>query len=133
MPTIDPHEKITLIRNNTGIEDSGSTQYDGVNGYDGTTQWQANPTSIYDINVNKFDEHNVVVEFIGRETTPPANLIPRTRIPTMLIGGGDNSSSGGSGNFDENNNSDGDGTFNTNGGNIRRVNDSDSGSRFNAS
>ena len=39
VPTIDPHEKITLIRNNTGIEDSGSTQYDGVNGYDGTTQW----------------------------------------------------------------------------------------------
>ena len=98
--TIDPHEKITLIRNNTGIEDSNATQYDGINGFDGTRQWQANPTSIYDIHVNKFDENNVVVEFIGRETTPPTNLIPIIRVPYGIDGGGDFVSNfGGEGSF----------------------------------
>lgn len=98
--TIDPREKITLIRNNTGIEDSNATQYDGINGFDGTRQWQANPTAIYDIHVNKFDENNVVVEFIGRETTPPTNLIPIIRVPHGIDGGGDFVSNfGGEGSF----------------------------------
>ena len=34
VPTIDPHEKIILIKNPGGITDSDATNYDGVNGFD---------------------------------------------------------------------------------------------------
>ncbi|MBQ6976299.1 MAG: hypothetical protein IJQ16_07085 [Selenomonadaceae bacterium] len=87
VPTIAPHEKIILIKNPGGITDSNATNYDGVNGFDGTRQWQANPTSIYDIHVNKLGENNVVVSFTGNGVTPPTNLIPRTRQNNMLSGG----------------------------------------------
>ena len=89
VPTIDPHENIVLIKNPNGITDSDATNYNGVNEFDGTRQWQANPTSIYAIHVNKLDENNVVVSFTGNSVTPPANLIPRTRQNNMLSGGGD--------------------------------------------
>ena len=139
VPTIDPHEKIILIKNPGGITDSDATNYDGVNGFDGTRQWQPNPTSIYDIHVSKLDENNVVVSFTGNGVTPPTNLIPRIRQTNMLGGAGDFISDfGGEGSFGESADIFGDsggGTFDTDkpadgSGNIHRKNDTDAGAQL---
>ena len=90
VPTIDPHEEITLIQNNqAGIEDDAKTSYIGVNNFDGTTKWQYNPVAIYDIYVDKVDADRVALGFTGRELTPPAQLIPQIRVPDFINGGGD--------------------------------------------
>ena len=90
VPTIDPHEQITLIQNNSGgISDNSQTSYIGVNNFDGTTQWQPNPAAIYDICVDKVDDNHVVLGFIGKELTPPTKFIPQVRTPTFINGGGD--------------------------------------------
>lgn len=88
--TIDPHENIILLQNNSaGIEDNLQTSYKVANSFDGSTKWQRNPSAIYDLHIGKINAKQIAVSFTGNSLTPPTEFIPLMRSADYLVGGGD--------------------------------------------
>ena len=77
-------DKIILIQNNSGINDSAATSYLGINGGDLTSKWYFDTSTEADITVGKVDANNVALGFSAPKLSPPTKLIPEIRVPTTI-------------------------------------------------
>lgn len=93
-PFLQVDDKVNLIVNHSGIIDSPSTAYLGLNAETGLA-YGRNASAYYDIIAEKQDESHVVVRLRGRGLTPESKQVPQVRVPTLVNRGADFMAGGG--------------------------------------